>query len=82
MTVLPSTTDPARLRPRAGSGTLPVVTYEYECAACKARWEAEQRITEPALTVCPTCTKPAARRLISQNTFILNGTGWEKKGGY
>jgi len=60
------------------------MTYEYQCTdlACQHKWEAEQRITEPAMTVCPACGRDTARRLISQTTFILNGTGWANKGGY
>jgi putative FmdB family regulatory protein len=60
------------------------MTYEYECTdlPCRHLWEAEQRITETPLKVCPACGKETAKRLISQGNFVLNGTGWEKKGGY
>lgn len=58
------------------------MTYEYECRACRAQWEAEQRIVDPPVTECPVCHAAEARRLISQGAFILQGTGWEKKGGY
>lgn len=58
------------------------MTYTYKCEACGAVCTAQQRITAPALEDCPKCTKPALRRLITNGNFILNGSGWEKKGGY
>lgn len=60
------------------------MTYEYQCtnALCSHRWEAEQKITEPALDRCPVCLEPTARRLISKSTFILNGNKWASKDGY
>jgi putative FmdB family regulatory protein len=52
-------------------------TYEYACTACGHEWEQTQRITEPAIEVCPVCAKSAAHRLISAGTnFILKGSGW------
>ena len=51
-------------------------TYEYECAACKHRWEADQRITDKPLEVCPKCGAKDVRRLIGRSTFVLKGTGW------
>ena len=55
-------------------------TYEYACEACENTWEAEQRITEPALTDCPKCNEPKARRLISGSRFVLKGSGWYADG--
>jgi len=51
------------------------MTYEYECTepTCRHHWEAEQRITEPAIKVCPLCGCETARRLISQGNFVLHG---------
>lgn len=51
-------------------------TYEYECAACKHRWEADQRITDKPLEECPKCGAKDVRRLIGRSTFVLKGTGW------
>lgn len=52
-------------------------TYEYECAACKGTWEVSQRISEAPLSVCPSCGKSEAKRLISAGTrFALKGGGW------
>jgi putative FmdB family regulatory protein len=48
--------------------------YEYECGKCGV-FEQSQRITDPALTKCPTCRRKV-RRLISSTSFQLKGTGW------
>ena len=53
-------------------------TYEYECPDCQHRFEAEQRITEAALTACPKCSANNCRRLISATAFHLKGGGWYK----
>ena len=52
--------------------------YEYECTNCKHQWEAEQKISEDALTKCPQCEQETAKRLISVSSFILNGSGWAR----
>jgi putative FmdB family regulatory protein len=48
--------------------------YEYECEKC-GEFEQMQRITDPPLARCPTC-KRKIRRLISNTSFQLKGTGW------
>ena len=48
--------------------------YEYQCNKCGVI-EVTQRITEKALTKCPTC-KSKVKRLISNTSFQLKGTGW------
>ena len=55
-------------------------TYEYQCQACGHQLEAFQRITEPALKDCPSCSKPTLERLISGGAFHLKGGGWYKDG--
>jgi len=57
-------------------------TYDYECTACKATWEEQQKISEDPLKVCPKCNAEAAKRLISSGNFSLSGKGWFKTGGY
>ncbi len=50
-------------------------TYEYQCKKC-GRFQISQRITEPALEVCPTCGEPV-QRLISRNVgIIFKGSGF------
>lgn len=48
--------------------------YEYECKKC-GEFEVTQRITEPALTRCPTC-RSKVTKLISNTSFQLKGSGW------
>ncbi|MEJ2726117.1 MAG: zinc ribbon domain-containing protein [Deltaproteobacteria bacterium] len=49
--------------------------YEYECSKCGHQTEIWQKITDPPLTRCEIC-KGKMRKLISQSTFHLKGTGW------
>ena len=48
--------------------------YEYECQKC-GTFETTQRITEEPLSRCPTC-KGKVKKLISNTSFQLKGTGW------
>src|SRR5258705_7108372 len=48
--------------------------YEYQCQKCGII-EVTQRITQKALTKCPTC-KSKVKKLISNTSFQLKGTGW------
>lgn len=49
--------------------------YDYRCEKC-GKFDKMQRITEPALTVCPTCGAPV-ERLISQNIgVVFKGSGF------
>src|ERR1700734_109243 len=51
-------------------------TYEYVCSSCANAWEEVQKISEPALEVCPKCHAHTAKRQISGGNFILKGGGW------
>jgi putative FmdB family regulatory protein len=48
--------------------------YEYQCQKC-GTFEITQRITEKSLAKCPTC-KGKVKKLISNTSFQLKGTGW------
>ncbi len=48
--------------------------YEYRCQKC-GDFEVTQKITDNALGRCPTC-KGKVRKLISNTSFQLKGTGW------
>jgi putative FmdB family regulatory protein len=48
--------------------------YEYQCQKC-GTFETTQRITDKPLAKCPTC-KGKVRKLISNTSFQLKGTGW------
>ena len=50
--------------------------YEYRCEACGHHLETLQRITDPPLTDCHKCGKPALKKLISASAFRLKGGGW------
>jgi len=49
--------------------------YEYECLECEKKFETMQKITEEPLTSCPSCSGKV-RKLVSNCSFQLKGTGW------
>lgn len=49
--------------------------YEYECTACNEKREYLQRFSDEPIRECPSCGG-TLRRLISNSSFILKGTGW------
>lgn len=51
--------------------------YEYLCESCGKHHEIVQRYTDMPLTKCPECGGPM-RKLISNTSFVLKGTGWYK----
>lgn len=50
--------------------------YEYQCGECEHRLEALQKISDEPLKDCPSCKKPALKKLISAAGFRLKGGGW------
>lgn len=50
--------------------------YEYRCGECGHQSEHLQKLSEPALTVCTACGKPALTKLLSAAGFQLKGSGW------
>ena len=50
--------------------------YEYRCGECGDEHEALQKVSEPPLTVCPACGKPALQKQLSAAGFQLKGSGW------
>ena len=48
--------------------------YEYICQRC-GDFEVTQKIKDKPLTRCPTC-KGKVKKLISNTSFQLKGTGW------
>jgi putative FmdB family regulatory protein len=48
--------------------------YEYQCSKC-GEFEVMQKITDKALTKCPTC-KAKVTKLMSNTSFQLKGSGW------
>ncbi|OAG27869.1 FmdB family zinc ribbon protein [Thermodesulfatator autotrophicus] len=49
--------------------------YEYECENCGRHYEVWQKITDDPLTTCEAC-QGKLRKLVSQSSFILKGSGW------
>lgn len=50
--------------------------YEYRCEECGHELEAMQKLSDPPLTDCPACGRPALKKLISAAGFRLKGGGW------
>jgi putative FmdB family regulatory protein len=51
--------------------------YEYQCLSCKRHHEIVQKYSDDPLTTCPDCGG-AMKKLISNTSFILKGSGWYK----
>jgi putative FmdB family regulatory protein len=52
-------------------------TYEYECLACKKRFERFQKFTDPAVTECPECAGQV-RKVLFPAGIVFKGSGWYK----
>jgi len=50
--------------------------YEYRCEECGEELEKLQRMSDEPLRDCPSCGKPALKRLVSAAGFRLKGSGW------
>ncbi len=50
-------------------------TYEYECSACRHRFERRQKISEEPVKTCPECGG-ATRRVLHPVGIIFKGSGW------
>lgn len=51
-------------------------TYEYECLACKHKFEILQSMTSKPKTKCPECGKKLKKLISSTGGFIFKGTGF------
>ncbi|MES2788780.1 MAG: zinc ribbon domain-containing protein [Planctomycetota bacterium] len=52
-------------------------TYDYECDACKHKWEEFQSIKAVPTKKCPECGKSKAKRLIGTGAgIIFKGSGF------
>ena len=49
--------------------------YEYECQSCGKHFEHIQKITDDPLTTCTFCNGKV-KKLVSNCSFQLKGTGW------
>ena len=50
--------------------------YEYRCRNCGHQEEYLQKVSEPPISVCPSCGKPSFQKLLSAAGFQLKGSGW------
>ncbi|RMG02122.1 MAG: zinc ribbon domain-containing protein [Nitrospirae bacterium] len=49
--------------------------YEYRCLKCNNEMEVMQKFSDEPLSTCPECGGQL-RKLISNTSFVLKGTGW------
>ena len=50
--------------------------YEFECEACKTRFERIQKFSDANPEICPTCGKGPVRRLLSSPAIQFKGSGF------
>ena len=50
--------------------------YAYKCGACGFAKDVLQKMSDPPLTVCPSCGAPAFAKQITAAGFQLKGSGW------
>jgi putative FmdB family regulatory protein len=58
--------------------------YAYKCADCGFAKDVLQKMSDPLLTVCPSCGKPEFKKQVTAAGFQLKGSGWyatDFKGG-
>jgi putative FmdB family regulatory protein len=58
--------------------------YAYRCSSCGHAKDVLQKLSDPALTVCPACGAPTFAKQLTAAGFQLKGSGWyatDFKGG-
>jgi putative FmdB family regulatory protein len=50
--------------------------YAYRCEACGHAKDVLQKISDPVLTVCPSCGASAFKKQVTAAGFQLKGSGW------
>lgn len=50
--------------------------YAYRCEACGFAKDALQKMSDPVLTVCPSCNQSTFKKQVTAAGFQLKGTGW------
>ena len=50
--------------------------YAYRCDGCGFSKDVLQKISDPVLTDCVSCGKPAFKKQLTAAGFQLKGTGW------
>lgn len=59
---------------KEGNANMPI--YAYKCEACGFAKDVLQKMSDPLLTVCPSCGAPAFTKQVTAAGFQLKGTGW------
>jgi putative FmdB family regulatory protein len=50
--------------------------YAYRCEACGFAKDVLQKISDPQLTVCPSCGQESFKKQVTAAGFQLKGSGW------
>lgn len=50
--------------------------YAYKCAECGHQMDVIRKVSDPPLTDCPNCGKPALVKQVTAAGFQLKGAGW------
>lgn len=50
--------------------------YAYACESCGHQQDVLQKLSDPLLTVCPSCGKPSFTKQVTAAGFQLKGSGW------
>jgi putative FmdB family regulatory protein len=50
--------------------------YAYKCESCGHRQDVLQKISDPALSVCPACGAASFAKQVTAAGFQLKGSGW------
>ncbi|MYM35958.1 zinc ribbon domain-containing protein [Duganella sp. FT50W] len=50
--------------------------YAYRCEACGFAKDVLQKMSDPQLTVCPSCGKESFKKQVTAAGFQLKGSGW------
>lgn len=50
--------------------------YAYRCESCGHAQDVLQKISDPVLTVCPSCKTEAFKKQLTAAGFQLKGSGW------
>ena len=50
--------------------------YAYKCSTCQHERDVLQKISDPALTVCPQCGASTFTKQLTAAGFQLKGSGW------
>jgi putative FmdB family regulatory protein len=50
--------------------------YAYRCDDCGFAKDVLQKISDPVLTVCPSCGKSSFKKQVTAAGFQLKGSGW------